>query len=47
MNCGCGEKVVIVDDYGSIECSANCGWEGIHLELETFLVTEDEIEWVE
>jgi len=47
LKCGCGAKVVVVDDSGSIACSVDCGWEGIHLELVTELVTEDQIEWVE
>ena len=46
LRCECGEPVVVVDDNGSIACSANCGWEGIHLELVAVLLTEDEIEWV-
>lgn len=44
--CGCGEPVIIVDDYGSIECSADCGWEGIHLQLVALVITEEDIEWV-
>ena len=47
LRCGCGAKVIVVDDNGSIECSADCGWEGIHLEWVAVVVPADQIEWVE
>jgi len=43
--CECGEPVVVVDDNGSIGCPANCGWEGITLELVAVLVRGDDIIW--
>ena len=46
LRCECGEPVVVVDDNGSIECSADCGWEGIHLDLVAVVVHEDQIQWV-
>ena len=45
LKCECGAKIVVVDDAGSIGCSANCGWEGIHLELEAVVIPGDQIEW--
>ena len=29
LRCECGAAVVVVDDYGSIGCPDDCGWEGI------------------
>jgi len=46
LRCECGELVVVVDDNGSIACPADCGWEGIHLELVAVIVPEDQIQWV-
>lgn len=38
MNCVmCGSPIIVTDDNGSIGCSAECGWEGITLDLVTIL----------